>query len=113
MNTREKTASSLDPKGTERGSGPGQGRSSTATDGRRSDTDAQEYESITARTARIEHKMIVAQLLLERLSPLDPRARLLGSAVLRRDEVLLDGILSQMTDAIAALAERPAPAKKT
>jgi hypothetical protein len=66
--------------------------------------DALEYESITERTARIEHKVVIAQLLLERLSPLDPRTRLLGSAVLRRDEVLLDAILGQMTDAIEALS---------
>ena len=44
--------------------------------------DALEYESITERTARIEHKVVIAQLLLERLSPLDTRTRLLGSAVL-------------------------------
>lgn len=67
--------------------------------------DALDYESITERTARIEHKVVVAQLLLERLSPLDARARLLASAALRRDEVLLDAILGQMTDAIAALSE--------
>jgi len=67
--------------------------------------DTLDYESITERTARIEHKVVIAQLLLERLSPVDPRARLLGSAVLRRDEVLLDAILGQMKDAIAALSQ--------
>ena len=67
--------------------------------------DALDYESITERTARIEHKVVIAQLLIERLSPVDPRARLLGSAVLRRDEVLLDAILGQMKDAIAALSQ--------
>jgi hypothetical protein len=66
-----------------------------------------DYESITERTARIEHKVVIAQLLLERLSPLDGRARLLSSAVLRRDEVLLDAVLAQMGDAIAALGNRP------
>jgi hypothetical protein len=75
--------------------------------------DALDYESITERTARIEHKVVIAQLLLERLSPVDPRTRLLGSAVLRRDEVLLDAILGQMTDAIAALSQPKSGSRRT
>jgi hypothetical protein len=78
----------------------------------RTEDDALDYESITERTARIEHKVVVAQLLLERLSPVDPRTRLLGSAVLRRDEVLLDAILGQMTDAIAALSKPRASTRR-
>jgi hypothetical protein len=61
-------------------------------------------ESITERTARIDSKLSIASLLLERLPPLDPRARLLGSAILRRDEVLIDAVLAEMTDEVVALA---------
>src|SRR4051812_39479415 len=108
MTTREKTPAgdpsatrALDPRS--RVSTPVPARSYQAS---KADTDAgREYESITERTARIEHKVVVAQLLIERLSPSDGRARLLASGVLRRDEVLLDAILGQMTGEIAALAE--------
>jgi hypothetical protein len=55
------------------------------------------------RTTRIEQKVTRATLVLERLSPMDNRARLLASAVLRRDEVLLDAILAQMTDELLSL----------
>jgi hypothetical protein len=61
-------------------------------------------ETISERTNRIDAKLSVAALLLERLSPLDARARLLGSAILRRDEVLLDAILAEMTEEVVALA---------
>ncbi len=61
-------------------------------------------ETMGERTARIEQKVARATLLLQRLSPIDGRARLLGSAVLRRDEVLLDAVLGQMTDELLALS---------
>jgi hypothetical protein len=46
---------------------------------------------------RLEHKMRVAMALLEKLPANDPRARLLHVAVLRRDESLLDGVLSELS----------------
>lgn len=55
-------------------------------------------ETIAQRTARIDHKMAIATTLLREMSPLDARARLLSSAILRRDEVLLDAILSGMAE---------------
>jgi hypothetical protein len=55
-------------------------------------------ESIAQRTERIDHKMEIATALLKGMSPLDARARLLSSAILRRDEVLLDAILSGMAE---------------
>lgn len=60
-------------------------------------------ETMAERTRRIEQKVSVASLLLQRLSPVDPRARLLSSAMLRRDEVLLDAVLSQLTEEVFAL----------
>lgn len=60
--------------------------------------------SIAERTERIESKMAIATALLRGMSPLDARARLLSSAILRRDEVLLDAILSGMTDQVIGLA---------
>jgi hypothetical protein len=42
-------------------------------------------------------------MLLAKLNPLDSRARLLASAILRRDEVLLDGVLDQLGAALADL----------
>jgi hypothetical protein len=68
-----------------------------------------EKETVSERTNRIDAKLSVATLLLERLSPLDSRARLLGSAILRRDEVLLDAILAEMTDDVVALAASRRP----
>ena len=47
-------------------------------------------------TERLEHKVRLAMALLERLPPNDSRARLLHAAVLRRDESLLDGVLSEL-----------------
>lgn len=64
---------------------------------------ARPSETIAERTRRIEQKVSVANLLLRRLAPTDPRARLLSSAMLRRDEVLLDAVLGQMTDEVFAL----------
>ncbi|HEX4335516.1 MAG TPA: hypothetical protein VH062_06350 [Polyangiaceae bacterium] len=61
-------------------------------------------ESMSERAARIDSKLSIARLLLERLPPLDGRARLLGSAILRRDEVLIDAVLAEMTDEVVALA---------
>jgi hypothetical protein len=61
-------------------------------------------ETIAERTVRIDNKMAIATTLLRGLSPLDARARLLSSAILRRDEVLLDAILSGMTDQVLELA---------
>ena len=60
-------------------------------------------ETVSERTNRIEQKMTRATLVLERLAPMDARARLLGSAILRRDEVLLDAVLAEMTDELIAL----------
>ena len=56
-------------------------------------------QSMAERSARIEQKMAIATSLLKGMSPLDARARLLSSAILRRDEVLLDAILSGMAEA--------------
>ena len=61
-------------------------------------------ESVTEWTTRIEKKLGVAELLLHRLSPTEPRARLLASAMLRRDETLLDAILADMSAQVVALA---------
>jgi len=61
-------------------------------------------QSIAERTERIDHKMAIATTLLSGMSALDARARLLSSAILRRDEVLLDAILSGMTDQVLELA---------
>jgi hypothetical protein len=62
------------------------------------------FETVTERTHRIETKMAVARLLLARLSPMDARGRLLSSAMLRRDEVLLDAVLGEMQDEVVALS---------
>jgi hypothetical protein len=61
-------------------------------------------ESITERTARIDGKLAIAALLLERMPPTEGRARLLTSAMLRRDEVLLDAVLAEMASDVAGLA---------
>jgi len=65
------------------------------------------FETVTERTQRIDSKVAVARLLLSGLSPTDARARLLTSAMLRRDEVLLDAILAGMTEEIVALSRHP------
>lgn len=60
--------------------------------------------SIAERTERIDQKMAIAATLLREMSPLDARARLLSSAILRRDEVLLDAILHGMAEQASDLA---------
>lgn len=47
-------------------------------------------------TERLEQKVALATSLLAKLPANDPRARLLHVAVLRRDEALLDGVLSEL-----------------
>ena len=67
-------------------------------------------DTVAGRTTRIDQKMTRATLVLERLAPMDSRARLLGSAILRRDEVLLDAVLAEMTDELISLSSpRPTP----
>jgi hypothetical protein len=80
--------------------------------GRADEGPADGRESVAERTSRIDHKMTRATLLLERLAPLDARARLLGSAILRRDEVLIDAVLAQMTDELLELASERSPARR-
>lgn len=65
------------------------------------------FATVTERTHRIESKMAIAESLISRLSPLDSRGRLLASAMLRRDEVLLDAVLSQMGEEFLAVAKHP------
>lgn len=48
------------------------------------------------RDLRIEQKIAIAESLLAALPPGDSRAHLLHIAALRRDEALLDGILSSL-----------------
>ena len=50
-------------------------------------------ERVGERNARIDAKIRDAEHMLTRLAPTDHRLRLLCSAILRRDEVLLDAIL--------------------
>jgi hypothetical protein len=50
----------------------------------------------TGRNGRIEQKVRVASLVLDELPPGDPSVRLLRIAIVRRDEVLLDGVLSEL-----------------
>ena len=54
-----------------------------------------------SRAVRLELKLRMAKVLLADLAPLDDRGRLLRIAIVRRDEVLLDGILG------ALQAQRP------
>lgn len=56
---------------------------------------------LTPRDVRIEHKLQRAEELLASLPADDARGRLIQIALLRRDEALLDGILSTL--------ERPDP----
>jgi hypothetical protein len=52
------------------------------------------WQSASAdRTDRMENKLRAARALLESLPANHPRARLLRIAIVRRDEVVLDGIL--------------------
>lgn len=62
---------------------------------RTADDDWGGMEDVVERNQRIRHKMSLAAVLLGRLPPDDRRARLLRSAILRRDEVLLDALLSR------------------
>jgi hypothetical protein len=66
------------------------------------------FDTVTERTHRIEAKMDLARLVIAELSPLDGRGRLLASAILRRDEVLLDAVLGEMKEQVSRLASRPA-----
>lgn len=59
------------------------------------------------RVSRIDQKIRIAKILLEDLPADAPRARLLRVAVVRRDEVLLDGILDELE--AQAKAESVAP----
>jgi hypothetical protein len=63
-------------------------------------------EMVSERSDRIAQKIGVANLVLERLRATDSRARLLASAVLRRDEVLLDAVLSQMTEEVLGIVSQ-------
>jgi hypothetical protein len=45
---------------------------------------------------RLEHKLRMAKALLESLPPNHARARLLRIAIIRRDEVVLDGLLEDL-----------------
>ena len=49
------------------------------------------------RNERIEQKVRLAGVLVEQLSPRDPIVRLLRMAITRRDEVLPDGLLSELS----------------
>jgi hypothetical protein len=53
------------------------------------------------RSARIEQKVRLGKIILGDLPKGDTRARLLQAAILRRDEVLLDGVLTLITKAQA------------
>lgn len=58
-------------------------------------------DSAIQRSARIEHKVRLGKIILEDLPKTDTRARLLEAAILRRDEVLLDGVLAMISKASA------------
>ena len=49
-----------------------------------------------ARCLRVEQKVRVGQLVLDALPGGDARARLLRTAIVRRDEVLIDAVLGQL-----------------
>ncbi|HYO95462.1 MAG TPA: hypothetical protein VER33_13160 [Polyangiaceae bacterium] len=68
-------------------------RTRTAAPGQRS---ASEPEA--ALHVRFERKLLLAEELLRQLPATDSRGRLLQMAVLRRDEALLDGILSLLSN---------------
>ena len=59
-------------------------------------------DTLVRRQTRLEHKMSLAAVLVRDLPLTDRRALLLRSALLRRDEVLLDAVL---VDLSAGLAE--------
>ncbi len=47
---------------------------------------------------RMSHKLARAKALLDKLPATHPRARLLRIAIVRRDEVVIDGILADLTN---------------
>jgi hypothetical protein len=49
--------------------------------------------TVAERSARIAAKIRRAERLMRELRPADPRLRLLCSAILRKDEVLLDAVM--------------------
>jgi hypothetical protein len=51
------------------------------------------------RRTRHAHKLGLAKALLTSLPPTHPRARLLRIAIVRRDQTVLDAILSELSDA--------------
>lgn len=51
--------------------------------------------------ARIEAKLRVAASIIDELPATDSRVRLLHIAIMRRDEALLDGVLSELNEAAA------------
>jgi hypothetical protein len=53
-------------------------------------------DSAIQRSDRIQRKLRTAKILAESLPVNDPRARLLQMAIVRRDEVLLDGVFSAL-----------------
>lgn len=59
------------------------------------------------RVSRIDQKIRIARILLEDLPPEAPSARLLRVAVVRRDEVLLDGILEGLQAQAKAASSAP------
>jgi hypothetical protein len=55
-----------------------------------------ELADFVARTDRVERKVRIAKVILEQLPPDDAQARLLRVAVVRRDELLLDAVLTTL-----------------
>ncbi|MBM4361985.1 MAG: hypothetical protein FJ104_04845 [Deltaproteobacteria bacterium] len=80
------------------------GREASAVRSTRAEVPPSAAGRIGARTARIDQLVHLATTLLGRLAPLDPRARLLASAVMRRDEVLLEAVLSKLDAELVPLA---------
>lgn len=54
---------------------------------------------VEERGERIDHKIRAARRILDALAPNDRRRRLLHAAIVRRDEVLLDGLLGKFEQA--------------
>ncbi len=51
---------------------------------------------VEERVPRVDQKIRIAKILFDQLPANSPRARLLRVAIVRRDEVLLDGILDEL-----------------
>ena len=51
---------------------------------------------VVRRSKRIEAKLLVARQILSELSDNHPRRRVLHAAIVRRDEVLLDGLIHEL-----------------